>query len=95
MDKQRQIDEIPQGGIVNNSGMLSLGYCNLIKNDKPEYILNPTQIKQFEDLIKKLPEIMKNYDFSKINISFIPTKINQNIDSEKFSESVKNLTRYD
>jgi len=80
MDKQRQIDEIPQGGIVNDSEMLSLGYCH---NDS---ILSKGQCKGFKELANR----MSNVNIPTINSSGA-ININFEYTPDAIEEIVKNI----
>jgi hypothetical protein len=70
IDKQRQINEIPQGGIVNDKNLLSLGYCC-----HSDSILSKGQFKCFNGLINTMSNIVPTFNTSgdiKINFECTP-----------------------
>jgi len=65
MDKQRQIGEFPQGGIVDSKNLLSLGYCCGTK----DYMSNK-QFQKFQNLNSGLNTALSPNISTDIKIDF-------------------------
>jgi adenine-specific DNA methylase len=72
---KEKIDEFPQGGIVNSSG-LNLGYANFISNE---------QVIKFGELNKRINNIDFKTNTPNININICPT------DKESVDEIIKRI----